>query len=391
MLLQKYWTWNVCRVTQWFASEDARNILNIGLPASKQDDSWRWLGENTGLFSIKFAYHLITNQRCAGSPLGTWKLIWNSPIHVRLKLLWWQIMSNALPTHERIALAFNLPSILCPICDRERELSFHLFWSCDYASALWFGCCWGIRTNASNCGKWEKWMDWFGSNRNRPATLSFDDFMTGALCIFEVIWKVRNEVTHGGQLLQISMAMRNASTRLNDHLACKADRPCKVPTVPLPGWMTCCTDVTIDSNYSFGAEVFRDSKNRICSVVADRFSVTDPTLAEASILLSAARHAAHLNFNSVNFFCDNDSAVSSIREAHGIQSNLNLDGVSTHFKTLSAQFVNWNVKKINRNENFMAHNAAKWAKLNSTFGDIQITSMDPKVFEDYKEWWPDPG
>ncbi|KAF4382165.1 hypothetical protein F8388_008651 [Cannabis sativa] len=169
-------------------------------------------------------------------------------------------------------------------------------------------------------------------------------------------------------------------------MVCKQgfDRPCKVPTVltPLPGWMTCCTDVTIDSNYSFGAGVFRDSKNRICSVVADHFSVTDPTLAEASMLLSAARHAAHLNFNSVNFFCDNDSAVSSIREAHDIQSNLNLDGVSTHFKTLSAQFVNWNVKKINRNENFMAHNA---------FGDIQITSMDPKVFEDYKEWWPDPG
>ncbi|KAM6542387.1 hypothetical protein CsatB_006834 [Cannabis sativa] len=303
-------------------------------------------------------------------------------------------MSNALPTREKLAQALHLPSTLCPICDKESESSLHLLWKCDYASAVWFGCCWGIRTNTHNFSTWEDWMDWFECNRNRPATLSFNDFMIGALCIFEVIWKVRNEVTHGGLPLQTSKASRTASMRLNDHLACKMDKPVTTAAsvlTPPSGWLNCCSDVNIDSNHSFGAAVFRDSMNRICSVVTDCFPVTDPALAEASMLLSAAKHATQSNFRSVNFFCDNVSAVSNILKAHGTQHNINLEGVSTQFQRLTALFANWSVQRINRKENFMAHNAAKWAKVHSALGTIQVSSMDPKVFEDYKEWWPDPG
>uniref|UniRef100_A0A803P3B5 RNase H type-1 domain-containing protein n=1 Tax=Cannabis sativa TaxID=3483 RepID=A0A803P3B5_CANSA len=210
---------------------------------------------------------------------------------------------------------------------------------------------------------WEEWTDWFECNRNRPATLSFNDFMTGALCIFDFIWKVQNEVIHGGHLLQISKAMSIASMRFNGHLARKMDQPAT----------TAASVLTPPSG-----------------VVTDRFPVTDPALAEASMLLSAAKHATQSNFSSVNFFCDNVCVVSNILKAHGTHHNINLEGVSTHFQMLTAQFANWSVQKINRKENFMAHNAAKWAKINSAIGNIQFSSMDPKVFEDYKEWWPDP-
>ncbi|KAF4365220.1 hypothetical protein G4B88_000379 [Cannabis sativa] len=186
---------------------------------------------------------------------------------------------------------------------------------------------------------------------------------------------------------------RKLSTQISE-APCKMDQPATTAAsvlTPPSGWLNCCSDVNIDSNHSFGAAVFRDSMNRICSVVTDRFPVTDPALAEASMLLSAAKHATQSNYSSVNFFCDNVCAVSNILKAHGTHHNINLEGVSTHFQMLTAQFANWSVQKINRKENFMAHNDAKWAKINSAIGNIQVSSMDPKVFEDYKEWWPDPG
>uniref|UniRef100_A0A803P4U5 Reverse transcriptase domain-containing protein n=1 Tax=Cannabis sativa TaxID=3483 RepID=A0A803P4U5_CANSA len=194
-------TWNVARIRAWFDSTDATNILNIGLPALKQEDSWQWLGEKRGTFSIKSAYYLIIKHRCAEVPHWHWKFIWNYPIHARLKLLWWQIMNNSLPTHERIGMVFNIPCTLCPLCDEEMESSFHVLWQCNFAKAVWFGSLWGIRTNLSQCGNWSEWLDWVKDSSNRPDTLSFEDFITGALCIFESIWKVLGMMSrHGAQV-----------------------------------------------------------------------------------------------------------------------------------------------------------------------------------------------
>uniref|UniRef100_A0A803Q3C6 RNase H type-1 domain-containing protein n=1 Tax=Cannabis sativa TaxID=3483 RepID=A0A803Q3C6_CANSA len=385
--------WNERRVRQWFHHDDARHILNIGLPNAHQGDSWRWLGEPNGLFSIKSAYHIITRRRYGATPSGIWKIIWNNSIHARLKFLWWQIITNALPTRERIAMALNLQSTLCPICNKERESSFHLFWNCDYASAAWFGSLWGIRTNLCPSQNWEEWMDWFGCMRNRPPNLSFIEFMTGALCIFEVIWKMRNELIHNGQLGQIMVVIQQASRRLNDHLVCKLDRPLKqaISLTPSEGWMTCCTDVSIGIDHSVGAAVFRDSKNRIWSVVADRFSATNSALAESLILVCAVQHAVRLELSCVNFFSDNVCAISNILETQGVQRCIDLEGTSAQFRSLSAQLRRWHLKHINRKENFMAHNVAKWAKLNAAVGDIDVKIMDSLVFNDCKEWHPDAG
>uniref|UniRef100_A0A803P4D7 RNase H type-1 domain-containing protein n=1 Tax=Cannabis sativa TaxID=3483 RepID=A0A803P4D7_CANSA len=217
--------------------------------------------------------------------------------------------------------------------------------------------------------------------------------MTGALCIFEVIWKTRNEVIHNGHLVPITVAIRDACRRLNDHLVCKIDRHLKHATVltPSEGWMTCCTDVTIGLDHSVGAAIFRDSKNHIWSVVADRFSTTNSALAEALMLVCAVKHAVRLELTCVNFFSDNESAVTNISETQGVQRCIDLDGISAQFRSCSTQLRLWKLKHISRKENFMAYNVAKWAKLNVAVGDIDVNYVDPLVFDDYKEWNPDAG
>uniref|UniRef100_A0A803Q8I0 Reverse transcriptase zinc-binding domain-containing protein n=1 Tax=Cannabis sativa TaxID=3483 RepID=A0A803Q8I0_CANSA len=141
-------TWNETWIKQWFGANVAKHIINIGLPAHHQKDSWFWLGEESGVFTIKSAYHLVKKNTVINHPIWQWKVLWNTPIHARLKLLGWQILSNALLTREKLALAFPIFSNHCPICDECVESSLHLFWKCSFAKALWFGSLWGIRTDS---------------------------------------------------------------------------------------------------------------------------------------------------------------------------------------------------------------------------------------------------
>uniref|UniRef100_A0A803NSM4 Reverse transcriptase domain-containing protein n=1 Tax=Cannabis sativa TaxID=3483 RepID=A0A803NSM4_CANSA len=189
-------TWNEERLRKWFSESDARNILNIGLPHQSKLDSWRWIGDPRGCFSVKSAFKLVTNSKTQRHTSWDWRILWNSPIHGRLKLLWWQIMRDALPTREKIGIVLPLQSKECPICEEGEESSLHLFWDCYFAKAIWFGSMWGMRTNSLSYSSGTEWMTWFQDNKHRPSLLSFDEFMTGALCIFKAIWDARNGLIH---------------------------------------------------------------------------------------------------------------------------------------------------------------------------------------------------
>ncbi|KAF4398612.1 hypothetical protein G4B88_013701 [Cannabis sativa] len=160
---------------------------------------------------------------------------------------------------------------------------------------------------------------------------------------------------------------------------------------PPVGWMSCCTDISVVTDHSRGAAVFRDSNNRVCCVWIERFAATDPSLAEAQMLVCAAQVAVRNRFLCVSFFCDNTEVVSTFLEADRQNRNLNLDGAAMMFRNCTKGFQSFKLTSIGREANFMAHNAAKWAKFNSVVGEIDLRVMDPEVFVDHKEWYPEPG
>ncbi|KAM6553508.1 hypothetical protein CsatB_014270 [Cannabis sativa] len=226
-------------------------------------------------------------------------------------------------------------------------------------------------------GNWSEWRDWFNDRRNRPAALSFAEFITGALCIFESIWKVRNDVRHGGHHTQISVAIRTIRVRYRDHQSCILPPRSKTELnlTPPPGWMTCCTDVSIDTNLSVGAAVLRFV----------------PALVEALTLAMAGQVAVQNQFQRVGFFCDNAEVVSNFSKTNSHNIYLNLAGAVAKFRSTSLQLQSIQLSKIGREQNFMAHNAAKWARLTEVVGEIALSSLPPEVFVDHQEWFPDPG
>ncbi|KAM6579768.1 hypothetical protein CsatA_003542 [Cannabis sativa] len=212
------------------------------------------------------------------------------------------------------------------------------------------------------------------------------------LCIFEVIWNNRNKVIHGTNITPINEVIGIVRRQFHDHSSSRQplSKNVEICVTPRMGWIACTTDVSIDADQSFGAAVFRDSCNRIQAIYSVHLNVTNPTLAEALTIVSAAEFGVRRNFNNILFFCDNSLVVTHFNALHSEDHQL-LNGAVERFSSVDRTLRNWKVKKISWGVNFMAHNSAKWARYHGSVGELAVNTMDEGVLLDDTEWIPDPG
>jgi hypothetical protein len=63
-------------------------------------------------------------------------------------MLLWRIGTNILPTKDLLAQKVGINDSSCPLCGEAEETGIHLFFKCNVARAIWFGSCWGLRTES---------------------------------------------------------------------------------------------------------------------------------------------------------------------------------------------------------------------------------------------------
>uniref|UniRef100_A0A803PM53 Reverse transcriptase domain-containing protein n=1 Tax=Cannabis sativa TaxID=3483 RepID=A0A803PM53_CANSA len=372
--------WKEDMVRQWFREEDARRILNISLPRVLTNDSWLWLPEPSGNFSVSSAYKLLKNIGSGVEGDKKWRLLWGSKIHNRLKMLWCRILSNCLPTRERLGMSIPLPDLRCPICSSSTESSLHLFWECNFAKAVWFGCLWSLRTTSTSASSWEEWLDWFQQSDNRPANLDLNQFLGGVAIIFDSIWKERNSIIHEGRSSPIEVIIKLINLRLHELVpSCTpraVEQTCWNP--PPEGWVTCNSDVAIGRYHSTGAAVFRDASGAILNIVTFRATNCDPLSGEVAAIHEGAAAAVQFGYRNVVFQSDSLGAVNAIRsnpmETNKLQFNIQ-DKVASFF-ILSHSLNLWEVQWIPRSCNCVAHSAAHWANRHNIFGVLDLATFD---------------
>ncbi|XP_060969524.1 uncharacterized protein LOC133036798 [Cannabis sativa] len=372
--------WNEELVRKWFTRDDAKRILNISLPESSTNDSWLWLPEQNDQFSIKSACRLISNHNSNANLDRKWRIIWGAKIHNRLKFLWWRILSNCLPTKGKIGSFFPITDITCANCSSSEESSFHLFWECTLARAIWFGCSWNIRTSIPFLSNWEEWMQWFIERDNRPYAMNLNRFLGGAALIFESIWKERNSILHGKQPIPLKVRIDHINSRL-----CELDsiQECTDPlntewNPPPEGWIACNSDVAIGQSQSTGAVVFRDAYGTILGISTFKSHFSDPLPGEVDAICEGAAAAINFGFRNVIFQSDLLNAVSAMksRDSDVQKLHFNIQDKVKKFIDLSAKFNLHEVIWTPRSCNGVAHSVARWANRNNMFGVLDLANFD---------------
>ncbi|XP_060972639.1 uncharacterized protein LOC133038488 [Cannabis sativa] len=380
--------WDEEMIKSWFNRADAKAILNIQLPRDDVKDDWLWMGEPSGLFSIKLACRFVKGENSATSVDPKWKMIWNSKVHPRLKLIWWQMERNAFPTRGKLACVMELNSICYPVCGEETETFFHLMWKCTYAKALWFNSSLGLRVELVDVHDWEQWKNWFLEDTNRPPNITFLEIMVIALCVMEAMWKERNSVVHGQSKNLIWQVLSNINRKIREqlHVVSNAVEDFCAWSPPPASWLCCNCDVSCDDEGMVLATVVRDDQGRIVTIKTERNHLTDPLIGEVVAVCMTAELMIDKKVVHVVFQSDNIETVKAFSNATDRDCNFKLVNLRSRFQQLCKGFQNWEVGHVPRRCNFMAHNIAKWARENSVTGIILCSDLTAEVLSDYVEW-----
>ncbi|KAG6625150.1 hypothetical protein CIPAW_16G076300 [Carya illinoinensis] len=137
--------WKRDLVYAMFSREEAECIVAIPLSPYPKPDRRVWRCTTSGEFSVKSAYHLLTEkdeqlngQSSAPSPSKPpWTKVWNLNVPNATKTFLWRACLNGLPTRDNLMKRTVVEDPACPVCGLQPETVEHILWSCASARDVW--------------------------------------------------------------------------------------------------------------------------------------------------------------------------------------------------------------------------------------------------------------
>ncbi|XP_050217692.1 uncharacterized protein LOC126668545 [Mercurialis annua] len=148
--------WDALKIKRLFIDEDTTAILSIPLLIYLSQDRVIWHHNKDGIYTVKSGYHLVINEKKERLQpnhnaswnhrvLVDWKWLWEMKLPNKLKVFFWKLLWNGLPTGEELNKRLNT-SHLCPHCN-QIENNLHLFFKFHFAERVWFASPLSIRSN----------------------------------------------------------------------------------------------------------------------------------------------------------------------------------------------------------------------------------------------------
>jgi hypothetical protein len=209
--------WNMQRLKENFSSEEVRAITSIPLSGVGHSDVKVWRGTDSGLFTVRSAYHLANEIERTSEPecsrrrdvSDLWKIIWQLQMPNADKNFMWRACHNILPTRDNLLKRRIIKDPWCPICGIEVETATHILWACPSAVDVW----------SSRERMFQK-CDYTGMDFLPLVEEIYEKGGKEMLVVFirqaKNIWMRRNAVVHGENFVDPNVLVRMTSQALID-------------------------------------------------------------------------------------------------------------------------------------------------------------------------------
>lgn len=137
--------WNSDLINQNFYPWEAECIKSIPVSFHTDRDLLIWPWTPDGLYSVKSAYHILTNetllsQASSSHPKVTkplWNGIWKLKVPNKVKHFMWWASNESLTTKLNLCARHVLPDNSCGLCEEFPEDVIHYLWLCDHTKCIW--------------------------------------------------------------------------------------------------------------------------------------------------------------------------------------------------------------------------------------------------------------
>nr|KYP59667.1 Putative ribonuclease H protein At1g65750 family [Cajanus cajan] len=118
-------------------------LINSRIFNSSQCDSWSWVAESSGMFSVKSAYQIILAESVTIEDHDIFKLIWSIPAPPKVLFFAWRLLNRGLPTVDNLArrnILLGEHESKCIFCKVDIETTTHIFCTCPMVDRVWKQC-----------------------------------------------------------------------------------------------------------------------------------------------------------------------------------------------------------------------------------------------------------
>ncbi|KAG4175077.1 hypothetical protein ERO13_A11G162150v2 [Gossypium hirsutum] len=194
------YTWQADVVNSLFGSDQARRVLSMPLSRFTQEDEFLWQGDNTEEYLVRSGYKwLVSNTgdgtECANTSQNNelrvfYNRIWNLKLANKIKITFWRIANNFLPTLSNLVPPRVATSSWCPVCSDAEETVKHLFCDCAVITQV-LNALLVPFAPSNNTNNWKLWLvkEFVNSSLDKCKLW---------MVVFWAVWFNRNSAYHEG-------------------------------------------------------------------------------------------------------------------------------------------------------------------------------------------------
>lgn len=356
--------WDLEILRDLFNEQDVVQIQKIPLNCSRTEDSWMWIDEEKGNYSVKSGYRKLCQTEYGLPNLVfefNWLKIWNLSVPPKVKIFVWRMLQNCLPTLENLRSRFVEVYPICSVCHNHLESAEHALFFCSFAQSCW------------NSVK----VDVVSSPDLSVRSIMKEFFETKSSKEMEIIcsvvwqiWDHRNNVVWNKKFKTLSMVVNEASVYLFQWQRAQSNQVMHkklndregvlVWKKPELGWFSCNIDAAVferEGRSSFGCVLRNDQGQFIAAYGGFWAGIVDPKIAEALAFKEALSWLKRRRCSDVHIELDSLAVVQAF-ESNSKDSSY-LGAIIEDCHSIVKDLGSYSVYFIRRSANTVAHVLAR--------------------------------